>query len=474
MRAELGVEDGTPGTMELARVARAVMLAALTLGLAGPAAAGDRREPASEQERGANPDAQAVAHDGGHGNALDCEATAIPGVSVLCVHGEDPPPAGADVDEKRTVAELATDTEATTAAAGGVTSTSCSGDGTSGKRVQAIYARASDVTDRSAQVVPLIREWAAATEQSFVESAAATGGVRRIRWVHGADCALDVDVVTMATTGDDSLGATIGALQSAGYSSASRKYLVWVDANVYCGIAQLYADSDAANNYNDGAFAMYARVDNGCWGYSYPPVEAHELMHNLGAVQSNSPNHSPYGHCLDDKDVMCYADGPGVVVATVCADIENERLFDCNKDDYFHTNPPAGSYLATKWNTANSSFLHSGPGSPDPPDGGSEDPVVKTSYSWWSGQMTASAHTVTKTVLPTADGTLTARLKFTGTKAARLRVYADDVLVEDVRQAGGMFVVEVDVTAGAVVKLRVGADTQVKWILRAYYPTVVV
>jgi hypothetical protein len=395
----------------------------------------------------------------------------MPAVPVLCVHGGDPPPPGADVEERRSVAELAADTEATTAAAGGATATSCVGDGASGKRVQAIYARAGDVTDRSAQVVPLIRSWAAATEQSFVDSAAATGGVRRIRWVHDAACVLHVDVVTMPASGDDTFSATIGALQNAGYTSPNRKYLVWVDANVYCGIAQLYPDTRAANNYNDGAFAMYARVDNGCWGYSYPPVEAHELMHNLGAVQSNSPNHSPYGHCLDDRDIMCYADGPGVVVTTVCSGIENERLFDCNKDDYFHTNPPAGSYLASAWNTANSGFLHTGPAAPDPPDDGGGATV--TSYSWWSGQMTASAHTVTRTVLPTGDGTLIARLKFTGLKPARLRVYADDVLVADVRQAGGLFELDVAVDGGAVMKVRVGADVGIKWILRTYYPTAV-
>ena len=55
---------------------------------------------------------------------------------------------------------------------------------------------------------------------------------------------------------------------------------------------------------------------------------------------------------------MCYDDdgaGP-VVMANVCLP-EHEALLDCGDDDYFNTNPPAGSYLASHWNTANSSFL---------------------------------------------------------------------------------------------------------------------
>jgi hypothetical protein len=121
---------------------------------------------------------------------------------------------------------------------------------------------------------------------------------------------------------------------------------------------------------------MVARIDAGCWGLSSTtPVEAHEIMHTLGGVQDTSPHStgqfpSPAGgHCTDDYDVMCYDDdGSGPVTMSFPCVSTHERRFDCNHDDYFHTSPPAGSYLATHWNTANSAFLDgSGGGGPPPP-----------------------------------------------------------------------------------------------------------
>jgi len=446
--------------MNHTRIWRAAAAVALVLGVAGPAAPTSAPSVSAADEPGHT-----------HARGIACTPSPSDGPGVLCVHGGDPPPAGASIAERRSISELAADTEASMAAAGAPTTTSCVGTGTDGNRVQAIYARASDVADRSAQIVPMIRQWAAVTESSFIDSAA-PGSVRRVRWVHSApdgagNCVLDVDVVTLGTGADDTFSATISALNAAGYASPSRKYVVWMDANVYCGIAQLYPDTDTTNNYNDGTFTMYARIDNGCWGYTYPNVEAHELMHNLGAVQSDSPNHSPYGHCLDDKDTMCYADGPGVVTTTVCSGVENERLFDCNRDDYFSTAPTAGSYLTTHWNTANSSFLHAGPHTPAP------DPTVSTAYAYWSGTMTTEVHTISRRVTPTADGSVTVRLKFTGARPGRLRIYSGATLLQDVRRTGNEIVLTVSASQGTPIKAVVGADPGVKWILRTYYPVTV-
>jgi hypothetical protein len=39
-----------------------------------------------------------------------------------------------------------------------------------------------------------------------------------------------------------------------------------------------------------------------------------------------------------------------------CVTGDRDRI-DCNGDDYFNVNPPAGSYLDTHWNVANSAYL---------------------------------------------------------------------------------------------------------------------
>ena len=60
---------------------------------------------------------------------------------------------------------------------------------------------------------------------------------------------------------------------------------------------------------------------------------------------------------------MCYDDGtlgsvvPALTMQIICSLTHGNR-FDCNHDDYFYAGTPSpGNYLATHWNTANSSFL---------------------------------------------------------------------------------------------------------------------
>jgi hypothetical protein len=165
-----------------------------------------------------------------------------------------------------------------------------------------------------------------------------------------------------------SFGSTVAAVQRMGYTATDRKYLMFADAAVLCGVGHLILDDRAAGNANDGGNALYARVDTGCWqASSSGSIAAHELMHNLGGIQGSADHSTPYGHCDDDNDLMCYADGSGVPMRQVCPST-SEPLFDCGQDDYFATDPAPGSYLATRWNTARSSFLEAVAPLADEPD----------------------------------------------------------------------------------------------------------
>lgn len=298
----------------------------------------------------------------------------LPNGTELCSHGPDESPPGLDVRAKRSVADLvrATPGVAEDAAedGGGVAAEAgavpCIGDGVSGNRVQAVYAVAADRTDRFAEVEPLIAQWAGSAEDVFSQSAAQVGGERHVRFVTDAGCGLAVDRVVLSPSGDDTITNTINELAALGYDRNDRKYLVWMDAAVYCGIAQIYNDDRGGQENLSNVRSGYARVDQGCWGRTYS-TEAHELVHSLGGVQPSAPHASANFHCTDEEDRMCYKDGADVVLTYDCP-VENAAYLDCNHDDYYHPDPPPGSYLDTHWNVADSSFLHAGPvGDPPPP-----------------------------------------------------------------------------------------------------------
>lgn len=344
---------------------------------------------------------------------------------AACTHGPDPAPPGVDVTRHRPTDELVAATNQGSVAASGST-VPCYGDGTSGKRVQAVYAYADDVPDRSATVVDLIAGWAGTVDGIFKDSAAKTGGIRHVRWVTGTGCRMSVIVVRLAASGDDTFSSTVSELQAAGLNRTDRKYLVWVDANIYCGISQFRSDdSPGTANANEGG-PSYARTDTGCWGFQNS-VEAHELMHMLGGVQHSAPHSTGAGHCTDEQDRMCYTDSQSTVVTYPCA-WQHERLFDCGDDDYFHTSPPSGSYLASRWNSATSSFLEraepSGTTDPVPPPS-----TTSTSTTTWSGS-TNGKTTSASYAVSTGTGTVDTVLSFTKAKTLTLSVKrADGTLV---------------------------------------------
>ena len=331
------------------------------------------------------------------------------GELVGCTHGPDPAPEGVDVREPRSIEDFAAEDSAEPMrdfsnqmpGVGGPTppvpcvDTDTSG-GTAGNRVQAIYAYTSDRPggSRADQWVPIIRRFAARVNRDFYDSSKETDGVRFVRFVTEENCQLAVDVVELPPNGDDDFGETTWELRKLGekYRRPDRKYLIWMDPNraakstFYCGIGEMKRDAnpgqDNLSNGHKNVEGLIARIDIGCWGTRADggSTEAHELMHNLGGVQKGAPNATANGHCIDEFDRMCYdddKDAPGIsdgFVRIPCFSLfgcwenkemvykaecpaSHERLFDCGHDDYFHTSPPSGNWLATNWNTANSNFL---------------------------------------------------------------------------------------------------------------------
>lgn len=264
-----------------------------------------------------------------------------------CTHGPDTPPPGVDIEKPVEPMIFAAGTD--------VESVYCDGDGVSGNRVQVIYVRAENQPDRFAEFQSSIQQWVVDVDKIYDASANETGGTRHIRFVHDEGCqAVVLNEVIPAGT-DASFAESISALQAKGHNRQDRKYLMFVDTSVFCGIGGMYSDESTSVTNRNNIGPSYARVDNGCWGER---VAAHELMHNFGGVQFGAPNSSGGYHCTDDWDIMCYSDAPKYPkVNVVCPDPAHESRLDCNHDDYYHTNPPAGSYLATHWNPAFNQFL---------------------------------------------------------------------------------------------------------------------
>lgn len=293
----------------------------------------------------------------------------------VCIHASERPPSGVDLGRRPTTDELkqrrfgnqkrppeVAGTESGSGFTAAGSSVACVGDGASDNRVQAIYARASDVPDRFGSVVGLIRQYAGDADYQINLSAAQSGVGRRVRFTTDS-CELSVASATLSPAGDDTFTAMRAELQAKGFNRSDRKYLVWMDASVgICGLGELFADDRATTgNYNNGG-PSYARVDAPCWGYA----EAHELLHTFGAVQDSAPHSTGAGHCIDENDTMCYSDTSGSAMASACPSLPSWQV-DCSLDDYFNAAPATGAYLATHWNVAYSSFLEGAPAPPPPP-----------------------------------------------------------------------------------------------------------
>ncbi|MDP9401388.1 MAG: hypothetical protein M3P39_10695, partial [Actinomycetota bacterium] len=241
-----------------------------------------------------------------------------------------------------------------------------------GARVKVIYAHPADRPSRFGTLADLIQGDAKAISDLV---AAAGGGARTVRFDTGTRCGpgyLDVLHVQLPGTAAEytALGADPRATRLTNElapvvatMAGSRNYAVYAD-HLYAndgvaGIADFPSDDrPAATNVGakrGGYWAFaFGRADRADFLAGRTRTIAHEIGHTLGAVQTSSPNTTGAGHCVDERDIMCYADGgPRNAMLAVCGAME----WDCGRNDYFNAAPAPGSYLATRWNTFDSPFM---------------------------------------------------------------------------------------------------------------------
>jgi hypothetical protein len=277
----------------------------------------------------------------------------------------------------------------------------CESDGRSGKRVQVLYLHEFGTASRYTDYVGSIRSWAAAVDEIIDASAAETGGSRHVRYVTTPQCRVDVAEVQIPKNGLSSFTATMTALEKLGYNRADRKYLLFADTNVYCGIGTYIADRRAgAGNRNNGG-PSYGRIDAGCWSAA---MAAHELTHTLGGILDDAPHSDDAGHCTDGLDLLCGPEASGRQTSgkQACADKQSALRLDCNHDDYFHTSPTPGSFLTQSWNVAQSEFLLRSDGGDDAPGAPASTPARRsTPTAKASSPAVPAAGPSSDTVVPT-------------------------------------------------------------------------
>lgn len=280
------------------------------------------------------------------------------GAAATAASAQEPEVARVE-DERRVLAPGTAAVTIGATSATGPRNARCTTPGSSGSRIQAVYVYYGSAANRIYTLRPHITDALLRANNIVYYSARQTGGYRELKLVTGSDCKPWVAVAHLPASAASSFANTAAALQAQGYTSGWRKYMVFADARYICGLGQTFNDDQPGRKNRNNRGPQFARVDLGCWSGS---AVAHEIFHTLGAVQKSAPRSDTALHCRDEKDLMCYAGAAGTSVytsSTCTTTILDERL-DCNKNDFFHTNPPTGSYLATRWNTARSAFLWGG------------------------------------------------------------------------------------------------------------------
>jgi len=274
-----------------------------------------------------------------------CDGTPLLALAHACTHGADLP--------------LLSRASARSVVEAPAVRLRCSDGTSSGNRIQVLYAYFGGESNRVRALRAQIDALMLRANGVFALSARLDHGYRSLRVLQSACGAAAVSAVHLSSAARSDFDRTIFELSRDGYARPDRKYVVFADSTAMCGIASVYDDDrPTADNIND-AGPSYARVDDrrGCWN---GVVVAHEITHMLGGVQTSAPHSTSLNHCTDGHDLMCYADGsPQSRHLTLrrCPS-SHEDVLDCGRDDYFAIHPPRGSYLASHWNVASSSFLY--------------------------------------------------------------------------------------------------------------------
>ncbi len=265
------------------RIASAVLALAALLALA--AAFGPQADALVAAIRGGQPAALAAAT----GSTQECDPAwrvVVKGVEI-CSHGPDPAPPGFSrslpvqpLPERKTARVLSA-------------TPWCDGDGVSGRRVQVLYVREASAASNYAAFLNSFRTWAAEMDAIYSNNALMTGPDRHVRFVTGTGCDISVPEVIVPDGALSGWSSWVNAVSALGYNSNSRKYLAFADAYVYCGVGSFYGDEQTSAANASNTYGGYARVDRGCWSAM---VAAHEIGHNLGAVNYSAPHTSGGGH----------------------------------------------------------------------------------------------------------------------------------------------------------------------------------
>jgi len=257
------------------------------------------------------------------------------------------------------------------------------GAGTSGARVQLLYLT-GEANNTFGSDFARVRQDAQGVNVIFNESAAKTGGKRKVRWARNDKCLIAVEQVKVKDSVFRGLAKNqraediIAVLKEKGFNKADRKYLAVVNATATsgCGPRMLARNDDSPDSSNRNNNTSYQFLFRPCWDNQNDPGAnavhmASVLAESLGAPQSSAPHAQftsrvkngrevrSFTNSLYDMNGILSADTQGGVNATTytCPE-EQAYLLDCNNDDYYNAAPTKRTYVRDNWNIYFSNYLY--------------------------------------------------------------------------------------------------------------------